>query len=243
MKNKKIKNVILVTTLSFAITGTVFASEISFEKNNLSLSGVCENDVMVQLFADESMEKSAYSAGIKCENGNYEFSDDLSIWNIPEGNYAVVIDGNKNNVQNIDVKYEKKVLSEAQTTEQPVETGTEKDDAEQAGQETQESADIKFLGAFAVFQQSILDMRTWLADTEYPSWVKTGIDGALDGVDKLAGTISDMLFSADSPQDETVDEVLTQEQTMEASDVNTEDKTSDVSENYEASIDDTQISQ
>lgn len=205
---------------SFVFVSIASAEEVSFDKNKLSLAGKCEKNITVQLFEDESLEKSAYSAGVKCENGKYEFSDDLSIWNIPEGNYALVINGDRANIQDIEVKYEKKVLSDAQKTEQSAEKGIQKDDVGPTEQETQESADVKFLGAFAVFQQSILDMRTWLAETKYPSWAKSGIDGALDGIDKLAGKISDMLFSADSQQSETAQAETANDSTATAQDYN-----------------------
>lgn len=236
MKNKKIKNISLVFLFSFVFAGIASAEEASFDKNKLSLAGKCEKNITVQLFEDESLEKSAYSAGVKCENGEYEFSDDLSIWNIPEGNYALVIDGDKINVQNIDVKYEKKVLPDVQKTEQPVEKGTEKDNVDPAEQETQESADVKFLGAFAVFQQSILDMRTWLAQTKYPSWAKSGIDGALDGIDKLAGEISDLLFSADNPQSETTEAVASDTQDANVETTGEENQENNIGENQSLNI-------
>lgn len=74
-------------------------------------------------------------------------------------------------------------------------------------------------------------MRTWLAETKYPSWVKTGIDGTLDGIDKLSGKISDMLFSADSPQGETADDSATLMQDSNFETINGENAEDNIDEN------------
>ncbi len=196
---------------------------ISFEKNILKASGSCDSNIVLQLFADESLEKSIYSAGVVCKDEKYYFSDDLSKWNVPEGEYAIVIDGEKTNVQSIEIKYEKQLLSNAtvnQTNKQE-----EKKNKQSEVKQKEKSADVKFLEAFASFQQSILDMHSWLSKTEYPSWIKEGIDFTLNGIDELVVKISETLFSADSSQNETSD--------IEQETNDTEQETGDVGQEME----------
>ena len=57
--------------------------------------------------------------------------------------------------------------------------------------------DTKFLGSFVTLQQSILDMRTWLAQSSYPTIIKTGLGIALDGVDQAVGKVSELVLLAE----------------------------------------------
>lgn len=168
------------------------------------IQGDCSSSlVKIDLFGKAEGKNPLYSGEVGCGEGKFYFSSDSFKEDIKAGNYIISVDGEKS-WNTVSIKSE--------------DVGSDKKKEISRKQEKKENPDIKFLSAFAIFQQSILDMRTWLAETKYPSWVKTGIDGTLDGIDKLAGKISCMLFSADTPQNETASELttVTQDSDIEA---------------------------
>lgn len=217
MKNTKLKNIIILAIL--AVPFPICAAEgwaVMESGKMFSVQGGCLNDtVKIAIFNKVEDKNPIDSYDAKCENGEFYFSSDLFKKEISTGNYFISVDGQMNlnpvSIKNADNKQ----------TAKKIENNEKK----------QESSDVKFLGAFAVFQQSILDMRTWLAETKYPSWVKTGIDGTLDGIDKLSGKISDMLFSADSPQGETADDSATLMQDSNFETINGENAEDNIDEN------------
>ena len=191
MKKHRLKKIIILAILLMPFS--LHAAEgwaVLESGKTFSVQGGCSNEtVKIAIFNKGEDKNPIDSYDAKCENGEFYFSSDLFKKDIRTGNYLISIDGQMNlnpvSIKNADNKQATKKIEN--------------------NEKKQESPDVKFLSAFVVFQQSILDMRTWLAETKYPSWVKSGVDGALDGIDGLAGKISDMLFSADSPQESTID--------------------------------------
>ncbi len=179
------------------------------EGSMVNIQGECnEKQTKIELFKNGESKDSLKTIIADCEDGKFFLSKDFSESEIPTGNYIVAVGGEKS--QNLVSIVKKGGIKSKNFLDNEVENKTQE----------KESAELRFLDAFAVFQQSILDMRTWLAETKYPSWAKSGIDGALDGIDKLVGKISDMLFSADSQQSETAQAETANDSTATAQDYN-----------------------
>lgn len=62
-------------------------------ENVLTLSGVCSIDVKFVLTPVSDTKQSVYSSGTSCKEGEFSFSDDLSQWNIPDGQYTLWVNG------------------------------------------------------------------------------------------------------------------------------------------------------
>ncbi len=74
----------------------IFAKEkytLQSTENVLTLSGVCSMDVKFTLTHVNSDQESVYSSGTPCKDGVFSFSDDLSQWNIPDGQYTLWVNG------------------------------------------------------------------------------------------------------------------------------------------------------
>lgn len=88
------KILFFIFILSFPLS--LFAKEkYTFEstENVLKLSGGCSIDITLVLTALDDTKKSLYSSGTACKNGTFLFSDDLSQWNIPDGQYTLWVNG------------------------------------------------------------------------------------------------------------------------------------------------------
>lgn len=62
-------------------------------ENVLMLSGACSIEVKFVLTPVNDTKKSVYSSGTSCKEGKFSFSDDLSQWNIPDGQYTLWVNG------------------------------------------------------------------------------------------------------------------------------------------------------
>lgn len=62
-------------------------------ENVLTLSGICSLDVKFTLTLVNDANQSVYSSGTPCKDGAFSFSDDLSQWNIPDGQYTLWVNG------------------------------------------------------------------------------------------------------------------------------------------------------
>ncbi len=75
---------------------SLFAKEqyiLQSTENILKLSGSCSFDVKLVLTEITGEKKSIYSSGTPCKDGTFTFSDDLSIWNIADGQYVLWVNG------------------------------------------------------------------------------------------------------------------------------------------------------
>lgn len=179
-----IKKIILLTVLIFPLG--VFAKEgIEIEKdsNMLSLSGGCFlGQARIDLYSKDDKKNPVYTAGAWCRNGKFEFEDDLSQRNIPDGEYLVVVDDKWGNTKSIKVEKPKPIIEEKKENiilKKEEEKGT-------------------FLDAFVAFQKSILDMSLRIEETAYPRIIKDSIIGVLNGILATSSKISDLMWSADN---------------------------------------------
>ena len=78
-----------------------------FKDGIIKVEGACEKDVLIELFSDKKMSEVIYSAGAACKGGKFSFSDNLTKWNIVEGSYILVVDGQRIKDKEIEVKKEK----------------------------------------------------------------------------------------------------------------------------------------
>ncbi|HWQ60490.1 MAG TPA: hypothetical protein VN420_05110 [Candidatus Fimivivens sp.] len=168
-------------------------------ENRLVLKGACAGkEVGISLFSKETGVE-AYSTTAVCKDGSFEFTDYLPQWpGMKDGSYALVV--------NKDERNEKTVTVERTVPSDPViSTDTGKDDTVVLESPILRS-ESGFLDAFVALQQSLLDMRLRLAESEYPEIVKASLDAAIDGIDKIAGSMTDLLFASETGEDAAVAE-------------------------------------
>lgn len=159
--------------------------------NILSIRGFCEDEVGIALFSDAKRDP-VYTSAAHCVDGTFTFSDDLLVWDgIKDGSYRLSIGGERIQGTTVIVR-------------RPEETPAEEISPDPSGTdvvivEADDLTDLQpgFLGAFVALQQSLADMRAHLADSGYSLTVRIGLDAAIDGIDLIAGKMSDMLFAAD----------------------------------------------
>ncbi|HSX39200.1 MAG TPA: hypothetical protein VLI92_01255 [Candidatus Saccharimonadales bacterium] len=88
----------------------------SNQDNVISLEGTCDgSDLKVSLYP-QGKKDLAYSAGIKCDNGIFKYSDDLTKWNLKEGDYDIVIDQDTSHKEEITVTNKESPLQPANNT-------------------------------------------------------------------------------------------------------------------------------
>lgn len=191
-KSNNMKKIIIIALFFFPLG--VFAKgnwELRENKNTLTLVGACSGrEARVDLFRGND-KNPIYTSGALCQDGKFEFSDNLLRWkSLPDGDYTVVVDGDKKNTQNVSLK-------------RPAEQISSVSSSITDGLATQAPSDpeTKFLGAFVGLQQAILDMRIWLMETKYPNVVKNSINMALDGLDIAVAKVSELVLSAESSGD------------------------------------------
>lgn len=199
--------------MQFIIIGIVFVlpfrAEAAYftrtEDNRIEVSGDCRSngvDVLIRLSEARNASKTVYTAGSSCANGKFLFSDDLTKWHFPDGRYVVTVNGEKTG------KAVEKKSDAVEVRDDAEPSETKRQDASSSdvpGVERVSEPKVNFLEAFATLQQSLADMRLWLADSEYPEPMKVGLDAAIDGVDLAAGKIADLLFASESAHAATTD--------------------------------------
>jgi hypothetical protein len=183
------KKIIFITILLLFPLG-VFAKDswqLLENKNKIVLTGTCSGgDVSFSLFSKDS-GKEAYSSGVHCENGKFNFTDNLLQWaGMTDGEYTLVVNDDKQNTRDVSLE------RPSQTDVAPaVDTSADSSISEKnSDDKATDNPETKFLGAFVTLQQSILDMRSWLVQTKYPAFVKSSLGGALDGIDFAVGKLS-----------------------------------------------------
>lgn len=213
---KKIITILAFVSAFVIPLGTRASFSARVSQNNIEINGDCSSNVLVTLAKTDNPDKIVYSGGVSCQEGKFSFADDLLKWNMEDGKYSIMVNGQKSgktverkerilSVQDEPAENAVPSISSGQAVAAPVaETAINDPAGENAAAEPEpekETADpdTKFLDAFVAFQQSLLDMRIWLAETKYPAFIKKGIDSALDGIDLVAGKISESLWSSDNP--------------------------------------------
>lgn len=169
---------------------------LKMENGKFSIQGSCEEKVNIELFEPTEKNKAVFSERIECQRGKFFFSEDLIKENLPVGNYAVSINGQKN-PDMISVARNKNIKNENHSSEQKDDQRIE----ENFFAEETSNPEIKFFRAFAALQQALLDMRDWLTETSYPKVVKMAIDSGLNGIGEIIGKIEEALWSAEKDEE------------------------------------------
>lgn len=177
------KKSILILILILILPNFVFASgswALMQNGSSVSLQGECDNtQVKIELFGKTDDNKPVYVKEVECVNGKFSFSKDFLQTDLPQGNYIVAVDDEKS--QNVvALTKQKNNVSEKKVAANNMVSKTE-------------DPETNFLAAFVSLQQSILDMRTWLAQTKYPDLFKKTVVVALNGVDLAVGKVSNLI--------------------------------------------------
>lgn len=194
---KKIIQILIFPSLILFpfITKADFSSK--FDQNQLQLEGDCKENIKIELSKKDG--SVIYTGAAKCESGKYIFDDNLLQWNLPSGDYEILING-----QRVDKKItiDKAAAEEKKAQDTMSQTAI----ASQANQVKDSSgaisSDNKFLQSFLGLQNSLLDMRLSIKETQYPSAVKTGIMIAIDGINSLVTKITNYIWLANNMNNE-----------------------------------------
>jgi hypothetical protein len=171
------------------------ASDIQFlsTENIIELKGACLTDVRVELYESENYEvEPIYTATVPCTNDNFQVSDDVLRWDIPEGTYKLVVDGERATVQNFLLKepvmtIEERVNREAIANNLPSELSKSANDIF-------ESAQASFGEKLYAMQTDFLTMQTVLKDTTYPDFIKVGLGASLGFVGSALENVANAFF-------------------------------------------------
>jgi hypothetical protein len=188
------KKIIIITILFLIPFGASASGDWNLlgSKNTLSIEGTCSGkDVKFELYPAGKGE-SAYTSNAICKEGKFEFSDDLLRWkSLGDGKYDLIVNDDQKNIKTIEIS---RPVVVAESSKKEIASA-----ASETKQETT-SPELKFLGAFVSLQQAILDMRTWLAESNYPALAKTMIGFTLDGVDGAVSKLSETIMSSENSQ-------------------------------------------
>lgn len=165
----KMKNLLKVSLITvFFVSGSFVANaaaniDSGFKEGILTVEGVCDKDVVIELFSDKEMSEIIYSAGAVCKGGRFSFSDNLKKWNIVDGSYVLAIDGRRIKDEKVEMKKEKKdedIVIRKESEENKDETEKDRnivaDDFEKV--ESDEEADSKFDKATENLKESMEKM-------------------------------------------------------------------------------------
>lgn len=152
---KKIFFLLFFLSLPFPL----FAKEkyiLQSTENVLMLSGICSLDVKFALTLVNDGQKSVYSSGTPCKDGEFTFSDDLSQWNIPDGQYTLWVNGDP---------AEKRITMKKIVIVPALQVATKKEN--QPPKNTFEQAVSNFGGNLAQMSKSLGVMEENLPQTDY----------------------------------------------------------------------------
>lgn len=167
--------------------------ELQSPENNLTLKGSCESDVHIELYESENFEVDpVYTAVAPCIDGEFGHDDDLLKWNIPDGEYRLVVESDRHTVQNFIVKEppvttEEAVAREAREKGLPAEIGFTAD-------QVFENAQNSFAQKLYSLETDLITMQESLKDTSYPEFIKIGLGGALSVVETATQKLSEAFF-------------------------------------------------
>lgn len=162
----------------------------SVSQNNIKVTGDCSKNVLITLAKANDSGKIVYSGGATCIEKKFYFSDDLLKWEMDDGRYNIIINGQKSGktverkAKNIEIK------DDDQETLPKVTNGS--------STEEQDSPDVIFLKALANLQKSLLDMQVAVSQTTYHQAIKNSLETILDSLQSMTIKITDILWSADN---------------------------------------------
>lgn len=152
------------------------------QEDGFFVQGECSGSgVSIDLFAKAEDSDPLYVFETQCENDEFYFSSNTLKNNIPEGDYIVAVNGEKN--WNL-VSMEKDVNSGSNS-----------------------NPDVIFLVALAGLQQSLLDMQIGVSQTTYSSETRSSLEATLGGMQSMASKVAETLWSVDNPNTNPVGEV------------------------------------
>jgi hypothetical protein len=199
------KKTLYIALFLILFPSDAFASErweLRSGKNTLAVIGTCsEKEVRFDLY-QKGNDEPIYTSGALCIDGAFEFSDNLLQWEtLGDGSYELVVD--KERKKKVGILIERPVeVTPMDTVSAAIPTSVDGGAGASAP---------RFLDAFVALQQSLADMRVRLAESEYPDIVKISLDAAIDGIDKISGKMTDILFASESGASEIIDETVTPE--------------------------------
>ena len=188
--------IFLLALSLFVFPGQVKASvlwELQSEENNLTLTGSCDSDVHIELYESENFEVDpVYTAVAPCIDGEFGHDDDLLKWNIPDGEYKLVVESDRHTVRSFIIKEppvttEEAVVREAREKGLPEEVGFTTD-------QVFENAQNNFAQKLYSLETDLITMQESLKDTSYPEFIKIGLGGALSVVETATQKLSEAFF-------------------------------------------------
>lgn len=187
----------LVLTLSFlclpVMAGAASSWELLSAENNIELKGVCVADVRVELYEGNNFEVDpVYVATAPCVNDAFGLSDDVLRWDIPEGTYKLVVDGERGTIKDFTVK-EIVMTQEEVVNRELLAKGLPGEIALSADQ-VFENAQASFSEKLYGLQLDLVTMQVSLKDTSYPVFIKTPLGGALGVVESTLAKLNEAFF-------------------------------------------------
>ncbi len=167
--------------------------ELLSQQNTLEMKGVCAGDVKIELYEGTNFEADpSYVATAPCVNDSFTLSDDLTRWAIPEGNYKLVVDGERTSIKGFAIKPVEMSKEEAVNRELIAKglPGEMALSADQVFENAQASFSEKLYG----LQLDLVTMQGSLKDTTYPDFIKTGLGGALGLVETTLAKLNEVFF-------------------------------------------------
>jgi hypothetical protein len=180
----------------FGLPGYVQAEvrfELQSQENSLTMTGSCESDVHIELYESENFEVDPiYTSVAPCISGQFAHDDNLLKWNIPDGEYQLVIDSDRHTVRSFIVKEppvttEEAVAREAREKGLPAEVGF-------TANQVFENAQASFAEKLYSLETDLITMQASLKDTTYPEFIKIGLGGALSVVEGATQKLSEAFF-------------------------------------------------
>lgn len=202
--------------MMFFIGGTIAAKadvkiNSDFKDGVITAEGICDKDVVIELFSDKRMSELIYSAGAICKGGKFSFSDNLTKWNIVDGSYVLAIDGQRIKDEKIEMKKEEKdedIVIQKEKEKNKDETKKDQDivadDFEKV--ESDEEADSEFDKATENLKESMEKMGESLetmdknySESKYAgnSFVRTIIDLMKETLKTITGLFMQLVVTQD----------------------------------------------
>lgn len=171
--------------------------ELQSDKNQLTLSGSCDTDVHIELYEGENFEVDPlYTAVAPCANGTFAHDDNLLKWGIADGQYKLVVEGDRHTIRDFTVK-EPPVTTEEAVAREAREKGLSGDIGLSADQ-IFENAQASFGAKLYSLETDLITMQESLKDTSYPDFIKIGLSGALSTVEVLTKKLEETFFAVES---------------------------------------------
>jgi hypothetical protein len=174
------------------------ASDIQFlsTENIIEMKGGCNSDVRIELYEGDNYElEPIYTATAPCNGDTFQISDDVLRWDIPEGTYKLVIDGERESVQNFLLKEPEMTMEE--TVNREAIANNLPSELSKSANDIFESAQASFGEKLYAMQTDFLTMQTALKDTTYPDFIKIGLGASLGLMGSTLEQLADTFFAVE----------------------------------------------